>query len=220
MYQNIFVLVLSLTLTSTLAPVAQAQHCHEPASEEGATEATIEASTETAAPSAGNQLEIPSVALLDQEGRPVDFRDLVVGKVVAMNFVFTTCTTVCPPMGANFGKLQQLLGSRAGREIHLISVSIDPAVDTPDRLRSWSRKFGAGVGWTLVTGTKPAVNGLLKDLGVFVADKQYHSPITLLGNESAGIWQRTNGLTPATELLRQLEGLAALQGSNTEEVAP
>lgn len=154
-------------------------------------------------------LQIPATPLLDQRGETVRFGpDLVDGKVVAINFVFTTCTTVCPPMGANFGKLQSLLGERAGRDVHLVSVSIDPAVDTPQRLAAWGQRFGAGDAWTLVTGDKPRVDELLQKLGVFVADKQFHAPIVLLGNAQTGEWRRANGLTPAAQLLAQIDALA------------
>jgi protein SCO1/2 len=102
-----------------------------------------------------------------------------------------------------------------------VSVSIDPTVDTPRKLHSWGETFGAGPGWTLVTGSKPDIDGLLKSLGVFIADKQYHSPVALLGNHRAGVWHRANGLTPPDDLLRQLDGLSALPAAGTAvEVAP
>src|SRR4051794_33619736 len=70
---------------------------------------------------------IPDVSLVDQDGKPVHFySDLVHGKVVMMSSIFTSCTTVCPPLGATFAKVQKLLGDRAGRDVHLISVSVDP----------------------------------------------------------------------------------------------
>ena len=201
-------LSLLLSLSLMLAPEALAQHCHSAPAEESTASETAQ------------DFEVPDASLLNQDGHEVSFRDLVGGKVVAMNFVFTTCTTVCPPMGANFGKLQRLLGDRAGQDVDLISISIDPTVDTPRRLKAWSQKFGTEQGWTLLTGEKPTVDRLLKDLGVFVADKQYHSPITLLGNESTGVWQRTNGLTPADELLRQLDELRRSGEAGSMEVAP
>ena len=92
-------------------------------------------------------ITVPDVKLVDQDGRPVRFyTDLVKGQVVAMNFVFTSCGTICPPMGANFAKLQKILGGRPGPHVRLISVSIDPANDTPERLKAWAAKFGAQPG--------------------------------------------------------------------------
>lgn len=166
--------------------------------------ATAEPAAEPAKAAGG--MKIPHVPVIDQDGRELDFyQDLVVGKVVVMNFVFTTCTTVCPPMGANFGKLQKLLGERAGRDVHLISVSIDPATDTPERMRAWGAKFGAGPGWTLVTGSKTDLTRLLKDLEVFSPDTNAHSPTVLIGDDSHGRWTRANGLTPPAKLAEILD---------------
>ncbi|HSN85206.1 MAG TPA: SCO family protein, partial [Thermoanaerobaculia bacterium] len=113
-------------------------------------------------------IKIPDLALVDQDGKPVRFySDLVHGKVVMINFIFTSCTTICPPMGATFGKVQELLGDRAGKDVHLIAVSVDPATDTPERMKAWGKKFGATPGWTLVTGDRDTVVQLLKGLGVY-----------------------------------------------------
>ncbi|HLL75605.1 MAG TPA: SCO family protein, partial [Pyrinomonadaceae bacterium] len=96
-------------------------------------------------------MRIPDVPVLDQDGRELNFySDLVRGKTVAVNFIFTTCTTICPPLGATFARVQRDLGERAGRDVHLISVSVDPANDTPERLKAWGAKFKAAPGWTFV----------------------------------------------------------------------
>src|SRR6202011_5455197 len=115
---------------------------------------------------------------------------LVKGRTVVINFIFTTCTTICLPMGANFVKLERLLGARAGREINLISVSIDPGTDTPERLKDWAAKFHGGVGWTLVTGSKADIDRLLKALGAFTPDKQDHSSLMLIWNDRTLEWTR------------------------------
>src|SRR5262249_9662735 len=96
-------------------------------------------------------LNIPDIVLLSQRGEKVHFySDLVKGRVVAINTIFTTCTTICPPMGVNFSRLRKLLGSHAGRDVNLISITVDAEVDTPERLDKWSRQFGEmGPGWIL-----------------------------------------------------------------------
>jgi cytochrome oxidase Cu insertion factor (SCO1/SenC/PrrC family) len=154
-------------------------------------------------------LKVPDLEVLDQDGQPQHFyTDLVSGKVVAINFVFTTCTTVCPPMGATFSRLQRLLAEAGREDVALISVSIDPAVDTPARMKAWGRNFKAGDHWTLVTGAKPQIDRLLKGLGVFTADKSEHSPITILGNDRTGQWKRTNGLASPQKMVRQLMAMS------------
>lgn len=146
-------------------------------------------------------LSIPDVPVVTQDGETVHFyQDLVEDKVVAMNFVFTTCTTICPPLGANFGKLQDELGEKLGRDVHLISVSVDPVTDTPERLKAWGAIFEARSGWTLVTGEKDEVTHLLKALQVFTPDIRDHSPVVLVGNAETGTWTRAYGLAPPKEL--------------------
>jgi len=151
----------------------------------------------------------PDVELLDQDGRRVHFySDLVRGKRVAINFIFTTCTTICPPMGANFERLQALLGARAGADVRLVSISIDPATDTPERLKDWGARFHAGPGWTLLTGPREELDRLLKAMGVFAADPASHAPILLLGDDRTGRWTRAYGLAPPAKIVQLLDGLA------------
>lgn len=152
---------------------------------------------------------IPDAALIDQDGRPVAFhRDLVAGKVVVVNFVFTTCTTICPPMGASFGKLQKSLGERAGRDVFLISVSIDPAIDTPPRLLAWAEKFGRAPGWTLLTGPKAEINSVLRALGAYVGNKLDHAPIALVGRDG-GEWLRVSGFANPEKIIAAIDRVAA-----------
>lgn len=155
-------------------------------------------------------LNLPDIPVIDQNGKAKNFyTDLVKGKVVAVNFVFTTCRTICPPMGATFGKLQQVLGERAGKDVHLISVSVDPATDTPERLKAWSQKFGGGPGWTLVTGDRAEITSLLKAFGVYTANIGDHSPLVLIGNDTRRHWTRAYGLAAPAKLAELIDGMAA-----------
>ncbi|HVT16914.1 MAG TPA: SCO family protein [Thermoanaerobaculia bacterium] len=164
---------------------------------------------------------LPDIELVDQDGRPVHvYSDLVRGKRVAINFVFTTCTTICPPMGANFERLQALLGARAGADVRLISVSVDPQTDTPQRLKAWGTRFHAGSGWSLLTGRKEDVDRLLKALGVFTPDPASHAPVVVLGNDAVGRWTRAYGLTPPARLVQLLDGLTAPSPAGTAGSAP
>jgi protein SCO1 len=168
----------------------------------------------TPSPEAIQGLRIPDVSLTDQEGRPVRFySDLVKGRVVAINFIFTSCTTICPPLGANFAKLRQSLGERAGREVQLISVSVDPANDTPQRLKAWAQKFGFGPGWTLVTGEKGEVDRLRKSLGSYTADATGHSSLLLVGNDAKNSWTRVYGLAPPAQIAEMLNRMATVEGT-------
>ena len=154
-------------------------------------------------------LHIPDTPVYDQDGRKLNFyTDLVKGRTVAINFIFTTCTTICPPMTATFRRVQQELGARAGRDVYLISVSVDPVTDVPERLHAFAAKFKAGPGWTFVTGTQPDISVLLKSLGAFVADKNDHTALILIGNESRADWVRTYGLTAPGTLVKMISEAA------------
>jgi cytochrome oxidase Cu insertion factor (SCO1/SenC/PrrC family) len=166
--------------------------------------------TEKTAENSLTNLRIPDADVLDQNGRKLNFyTDLVKGKTVIINFIFTTCTTICPPLTATFRRVQQELGERAGRDVHLISISVDPVTDVPERLKEFSAKFKAGPGWTFVTGSKPEIDSLLKALGAAVADKNDHTPMVLIGNDTAGYWTRTYGLAPASTLVKAINEAAA-----------
>lgn len=169
-----------------------------------------------AAEGRGN-VNIADVPVLDQEGRPLRFvRDLVRGRVVAINFLFTSCTTICPPLAATFARVQELAREAGVEEWQLISISVDPEVDRPARLKSFMTKFGAQPGWTFVTGSRRDIDQLTGSLGVPPGPKAAHSPLVILGNEPAGVWSRAYGLSPAPKIVRMLQHLAAGRQPGTE----
>lgn len=168
--------------------------------------------TETAGTSPGqiSKMNIPDIELLDHNGRKIHFyTDLVKGKTVAINFIFTTCTTICPPLAATFARVQKALGEKVGRDVRLISVSVDPATDTPERLKAWGAKFHAGDGWTFVTGNKPQVDELLRALGASSARREDHTPAVIIGNDVHGSWTRTYGLAKPSQLVQIINDVMA-----------
>ncbi len=208
---------LAITLAISVLPVAAQEAsppCHTQAAAQPAKAPTP--ATQEAQPL--DALNIPDVPLVDQDGKPVRFyTDLVKDRVVAVNFVFTTCTTICPPMGANFAKLQKILSSRPGRQVQLISVSVDPGIDTPESLKAWRAKFGAGPGWTLVTGDRNQVTRLLKSLGVYTANISDHSPLVLLGDDAHHRWTRAYGLAAPAKLAELIDQIAAPQAATAKK---
>ena len=168
----------------------------------GVTPAPGGADTEAGAVPSLSSSRIPDVKVYDQNGNPKNFyTDLIKGKTVAINFIFTTCTTICPPLTATFRQVQQNLAERAP-DVRLISVSVDPVTDTPERLRDFAAKFKAGPGWTFVTGEKAEIESLLKALGAAVADKNDHTPMIVVGNDVAGYWTRAYGLASPASLVK------------------
>ena len=148
-----------------------------------------------------NSRKIANTRILDQNGKQLNFYDdLIKGKTVAINFIFTTCTTVCPPLTATFRKVQQTASER-GLDVKFVSVSVDPVVDTPERLRAFAGKFNVDQGWTFVTGDKGEIDSLLQSLGVAVANRNDHTPMILIGNDSVDYWTRAYGLSSPSKLV-------------------
>jgi cytochrome oxidase Cu insertion factor (SCO1/SenC/PrrC family) len=165
-----------------------------------------------------SKMNIPDVELLDQNGRKIHFyTDLVKGHTVVINFIFTTCTTICPPLGATFARVQKELGNKAGNDVRLISISVDPATDTPERLKAWGEKFHAANGWTFVTGDKPRVDELLNALGAATARREDHSPTILIGNDAHGTWTRTYGLANTSKLVQLINDVSSGTNATTAE---
>jgi protein SCO1/2 len=184
--------------------LAEKGHQHQAPTEQGAAHAE-----ET-----GVRIAVPDVPLLDQSGQQVHFAELVKNNVVVINTIFTTCTTVCPLQGANFAQLEKLLAERARHDVRLISISVDPTTDTPERLKSWSEKFHAGPAWTLLTGAKTDVDHLLKALRLFTGDKADHSPAVLIGSGTTGQWRRAYALTSPQKLLEMIPGTRSSAAQN------
>jgi protein SCO1/2 len=149
------------------------------------------------------------VELINQNGEKMRFySDLLKGRTVVIIPFFATCTAVCPPMNATMRRIQQELGERVGKQIYLISISVDPATDTPERLKEYAKKFSAGAGWYFLTGKLENVNLALYKLGQYVADKNQHSAIMIIGNEATGSWTKAYALGRPSELIKVIEGVA------------
>ena len=164
---------------------------------------------------------IPDVEVLDQDGNALHFyRDLIKDKTVAINFIFTNCTTICPPLAATFARVQREMGDKVGKDVHFISISVDPLTDTPERLKAWGAKFKAGAGWTFVTGEKQEMDKLLNALGAAVSKREDHTPAMIIGNDAKGVWTRTYGLAKTGQIVGLILDVMAGKTSTTEEVKP
>jgi protein SCO1/2 len=173
---------------------------------------------------ARSKMVIPDVEVLDQHGNKLHFyTDLIKDKTVAINFIFTNCTTICPPLAATFARLQKEMGDRIGKDVHLISISVDPVTDTPERLKAWGAKFKAGPGWTFVTGGKQEMDKLLTALGAAVSKREDHTPAMIIGNDSKGVWTRTYGLAKINQIMGVINDVMAGKVEETsrhQEVKP
>src|SRR5215207_4062973 len=153
------------------------------------------------------------VELINQDGKKVRFySDVLKGKTVVVNAFFTTCTSVCPPMNRNMEKIQEVFGDRVGREVFFVSITVDPAVDTPARMKEYAQKFHAGPGWVFLTGKKENLDWALYKLGQYVESKDDHKTIFIIGNEPTGLWKKAFAMANVAELIGVVESVVNDKG--------
>jgi len=148
------------------------------------------------------------VVLLNQNNEKMRlYSDLLKDKVVIINAFFATCQGSCLPMSRNLEKVQEALGERLGKEASIISISVDPTVDTPASLKEYAKKLHARPGWYFLTGDKKNVDLALYKLGQFVENKENHLNIFIIGNERTGLWKKAFGLARSDELIKVVESV-------------
>jgi protein SCO1/2 len=164
---------------------------------------------EPAVTSSSVQYVVPDVALVRQDGKTVSLpKEMNDGRPVVLNFIFTTCGSICPLMSQVMGQFQRKLGPE-GRHVHLMSISIDPEEDTPPRLREYASQFGAGPGWNHYTGTLSASQAAQRAFGVYRGDKMSHTPVTLVRAAPGQPWLRIDGFVTPDQLLMHYHQLLA-----------
>lgn len=141
----------------------------------------------------------PDVTLTTQHGKQVRlYEDLLKGRSVAINVIYTSCTDECPLETARMAEVQRLLGAHAGKDIQFYSISIDPEHDTPEVLKAYADKFNVGPGWLFLTGKKEDIKLVTRKLGLSrnsdAANRDGHASSLMLGNEPAGQWMRNSAV--------------------------
>ena len=146
--------------------------------------------------------------LINQNGENMRFyTDLLQGKTVIIDTFFSTCKTACLPMTQNLKRIQEALGERLGKDVYILSVTVDSEMDTPAQLKAFADKFHARPGWYFLTGTKENVDFVLKKLGQYVDNKQDHLTVFIIGNERTGLWKKAYGLATSDELIKVVDSV-------------
>lgn len=152
---------------------------------------------------------VPAVKLVRDDGAGVSLdAELNDGRPVVLNFIYTTCTTICPLSSQEFSMLQQRLGPDRDK-VHLVSISIDPEQDTPARLVEYASRFEAGKEWQHYTGTVGASIEAQRAFNVYRGDKMSHTPVTLMRGVPGGSWVRLEGFATADALYAEVQALRA-----------
>lgn len=150
---------------------------------------------------------VPDVTLLNQDGKRINFRSMIdSGKPVIIDFIYTTCTTICPVLSAGFVNVRKALGPDASK-VQLISISIDPDNDRPPQMKAYLAKFNAGDGWDFLTGSRSDITRVLKSLDAYIVDKMNHEPVYILHGPHSDDWIRIKGVIRKADLLKELRGV-------------
>ncbi len=150
---------------------------------------------------------IPDVTLVNQDGEKVNVKTFLDSdKLVVLDFIFTTCPTICPILSAGMSSLHDRLGPEA-KNIQMVSFTIDPEYDTPEIFKEYSQRFGAPEGWEFLTGSRKDIDSVMKAFNAYVADKMDHAPLTFLHAPGDTAWVRINGLMSSAELVMEYQKL-------------
>jgi protein SCO1 len=134
-----------------------------------------------------------NLPVINQDGKQLKFYDDVIkDKIFVISFIFTACREVCPITTARLAMVEERLGDAVGRDVFLYSISVDPANDTPEKLKNFAKAFHAGPGWQFLTGKYPDMRVINGKLGERMIDLSSHRNEVLIGNGRTGEWQRDN----------------------------
>ncbi|HKP14151.1 MAG TPA: SCO family protein [Blastocatellia bacterium] len=148
------------------------------------------------------------VPLIDQDGKELRlYSDLMKDKVVIINSMFTSCNSVCPPMTLNLQRIQEWLGDRLGKDVVILSLSVDPATDTPQTLKAFAQKYQARPGWHFLTGKKENLELAIRKFGLYADTREDHYTVMLIGNDRTNLWKKALGMARADALIEIVESV-------------
>ncbi len=146
---------------------------------------------------------MPDVTLVNQHGDRVRLLDLMEsGKPVLVDFIYATCTTICPVLSAGYANLQKKLGAET-QDVHLVSFTIDPEHDTPELMAEYLKRYRAKPGWDFFTGSRADIDRVMRAFDAYVENKMSHYPITFLKGPRDEKWVRIYGLLSTADLLAE-----------------
>ena len=145
----------------------------------------------------------PDVVLVNQDGKKVKLSSLInSGKPVMLDFIYGTCTTICPVLSAGFTNFQNKMGQDAAK-VQLISITIDPEYDTPALLKDYLKRFRAKPGWDFLTGSREDIDRVMRAFDAYVPNKMAHYPLTLLKAARSDQWVRIYGMVGMSVLMTE-----------------
>jgi len=167
-------------------------------------------------PGQAASFDLREATLLTQDGTEVALVEDVIGdRIVVVDFIYTTCTTVCPVLSAVMMQVQGELGDRLGNDVVLVSISVDPLRDTPARLKDYAKKMRSGDGWLWLTGDRTAVDEVLRDFGAYTPNFEDHPAMVLVGDGATGEWSRFLGFPGSNHIVERVNEFAAARNTQS-----
>ncbi len=196
-YASLAVLALALAVPR-LVPAAEDPHAKHRAMMHESTAKPVESA----------DVDLRDRTLVTQDGEEVRFVGDVIGdNIVVMDFVYTTCTTICPVLTALFTQVQGQLGDELDNGVVMVSMTVDPVRDTPQRLKAYAAKHGAADGWVWLTGPKPTVDDVLTGVGAYSVNFEDHPSMVLVGDGRTGEWRRLFGFPNPDRIMEVVKDL-------------
>lgn len=149
------------------------------------------------------EYKVPDVVLLNQDGQEVALKSyLESDKPIMLDFIYGTCTTICPILSVGFSHFQRKIGETS-QGVRLVSITIDPDNDTPELMKKYLAKYNSQPGWDALTGKRSDIIMVLKEFDAYVSNKMNHYPLTLLKAPGENKWVRIYGLLSASDLMKE-----------------
>ena len=160
----------------------------------------------------GAQVRLVDAPILDQDARPLNFaRDVIGNQIVVVNFIYTSCKTLCPISSAMFARLQEMIRDQKISETRLVSITLDPLYDTPSRLKSYAGHYDAGSQWLWITGSQDNITAVTRGLGASNDNFRDHDSLVIVGDARTSTWTAYNTLPEPDILLAEIERLTSLR---------
>jgi protein SCO1/2 len=161
-------------------------------------------------------IKLLDLELFDQDGKKVGLRSDVIGdRIAVIDTFFTTCGLICPILSAIFADVQEQLGDRLGKEVALVSITVDPKTDIPPRLKEFAKTWEAKPGWVFLTGSKKNVDRVLQGIDAYTPDFQDHPAMILVGDGHVGGWTRFYGFASPEQIIGRIDELSAKKQART-----
>ncbi|WP_257387794.1 SCO family protein [Tahibacter caeni] len=156
-------------------------------------------------PRDGAAIYLADLPLVDQNGKPVDlYNDIIAGRRIVLHSFFARCEGSCPVMMTTLQALQKQLGSRLGKDVHIVSITVDPDHDTPQVLADYARRVQAKPGWHFLSGSSAQVTTALRRIGQYTDAPENHMNLIIVGNDTNGDWRKVHGLAGVKQVVTEI----------------